>query len=149
MLLLSVVVCQVLIGVYNYENDGSVNGPATTAPLCADVNGPVDTQLGVRLCELPPSTDGPYWILYFNESSGLSLVSGGAPDVATPDGYCRTGEGESGSGLWIFTREQVCVCSCMHVCVCIYGCVVVLVLRCICGCGWMWWLCVVGCLSRG
>ena len=113
---LLVVMCQVLIGVYNYENDGSVNGPATTAPLCADVNGPVDTQLGVRLCELPPSTDGPYWILYFNESSGLSLVSGGAPDVATPDGYCRTGEGESGSGLWIFTREQVCM-RCMYVCV--------------------------------
>ena len=108
----NIIYSQVLIGVYNYENDGSVNGPATTAPLCADVNGPVDTQLGVRLCELPPSTDGPYWILYFNETSGLSLVSGGAPDVATPDGYCRTGEGESGSGLWIFTREQVCVCVC-------------------------------------
>ena len=121
--------CQVLIGVYNYENDGSVNGPATTAPLCADVNGPVDTQLGVRLCELPPSTDGPYWILYFNESSGLSLVSGGAPDVATPDGYCRTGEGESGSGLWIFTREQVCVWMGVYVfSVCVYAVIVLLLL---------------------
>jgi len=134
-----IIYSQVLIGVYNYENDGSVNGPATTAPLCADVNGPVDTQLGVRLCELPPSTDGPYWILYFNESSGLSLVSGGAPDVATPDGYCRTGEGESGSGLWIFTREQVCV-HCVACCVWLLSC----------GCGLMccsacWWWC----LSHG
>lgn len=50
-------------------------------------------------------------LLVLYEDKGLSLVSGGPPDKEGEKGVggCRTGEGESGSGLWIFTREQVSI----------------------------------------
>ena len=100
---------QELIGVYNYDNHGYVNSPnLSIAVLCADItNFTSYSQLAVRPCQLPPASAGPYWILYFDEATGLGLVSGGPPTETTPNGQCRTGEGVDGSGLWIFTREQV------------------------------------------
>ena len=102
-----------MVGVYNYDNHGHVNSypNISIAILCADIqNFTSYSELAVRPCELPPASAGPYWILYYNESQGLGLVSGGPPTEIARDGLCKTGEGEDNSGLWIFTREQVCAC---------------------------------------
>jgi hypothetical protein len=101
-------VFQTLIGVYNYDNHGEVNSESySAAVLCAEIkNFTTYSELAVYECPFPESA-GPYWILYFNDTSGLGLVSGGPPTISTPNGQCKTGEGVDGSGLWIFTREQV------------------------------------------
>ena len=56
-------------------------------------------------CFLPVGLAGPYWVVSFSVQDGWALVSGGPPTVATATG-CKTGTGESSSGLWVFTRAR-------------------------------------------
>ena len=50
-------------------------------------------------------TTGPYWVLYYDETEGLAVISGGQPDVLGPNG-CTFKNKTNGAGLWIFTREK-------------------------------------------
>jgi len=98
-------------GVHNYENVGSVNGPAEGVDmvLCARENDKSRPgALLVAPCFLPNFAAGPYWILDVgSDSKGeytWSIVSGGAPTVQFDDGCTTKEAGVNGSGLWIFTR---------------------------------------------
>jgi len=93
------------IDVQNSARVGSVDGPRKDAELCAYMQSEEDpAKLAVAPCFLPKFSSGDYWVLAHNEAEGYSLISGGQPDIETPQG-CRTGDGTNGAGLWIFTRS--------------------------------------------
>jgi len=85
------------------NKDGKALGPLTT--LCAKVVNETAGKTEVSPCFVPSQFAGKYWVIAFDQEAGWSLVSGGPPTIEGTDG-CQTGTGESGSGLWIFTRAQ-------------------------------------------
>jgi lipocalin len=92
------------IKVYNYLTADKVNGEVHSTNICGTVEDTSEpAELKVAPCFLPTLLGGPYWIIYFDQESGLGLVSGGQPTNETPTG-CRTGTGVNGSGLWIALR---------------------------------------------
>ena len=94
------------IKVYNYENHDKVGGKVGSTNICGEVRDPSQpAELSVAPCFLPSILGGPYWILHYNATAGLGLISGGQPTDEGPDG-CKTGTGENGSGLWIALRTQ-------------------------------------------
>lgn len=106
-----------VISVYNYANQGSVNG-GNVAPmpnnsfLCARVpNASSPEKLYVAPCFLPNLFGGPYWIVLAGPSSSnyeWAIVSGGQPSVRDSNYTCTTKEyGFMGSGLWLFSRKPV------------------------------------------
>lgn len=94
------------VKVFNYLNVEKVNGETKSTNICGTVkNKEAPAELTVAPCFLPAFLGGPYWIVHYDEKSGLGLISGGQPTVETPNG-CRTGTGVNGSGLWIALRTQ-------------------------------------------
>lgn len=94
------------IQVHNHAEEANGKVFDSGKYICAKSADPTDpAKLEVAPCFLPALTAGPYWVLAYNEEEGYALVSGGQPDIETPQG-CRTGTGTNDSGLWIFTRSQ-------------------------------------------
>lgn len=111
--------------VHNYCNIDKVNGQAEDSDvkvgalggICGEVTDaatPAKLLVGpCRLRLLKKFAFGPYWILAAGGGTKgtpgnkyeWALISGGQPTIATKDGYCKTGDGTNGSGLWIFTRS--------------------------------------------
>jgi len=95
------------VQVHNHaeERNGKQHDSGTI--ICAKGADPADpAKLQVGPCLLPRITGwttGPYWVLAYDEAEGYALVSGGQPTVQGQGG-CRTGSGNDGAGLWIFTR---------------------------------------------
>ena len=111
------VACTGSIDVFNYGNEGSVNGRAQGGHLRAIIGNTNDTsKLSVGPTFLPSIFYGPYWIVALGahtsdtceSPSGTcydwSLVSGGQPTIETADG-CKGTASSFGGGLWILTRE--------------------------------------------
>jgi lipocalin len=101
-----------VIGVYNYENKGEVNGHAqgNGTVLCArEVDTSKPGELLVAPCQLPNKLGGAYWVVsvgYTDNYMDWAVVSGGAPHVQYDDG-CTTAQRYFNSGLWIFSRAQI------------------------------------------
>jgi hypothetical protein len=104
-----------VIGVYNYQNEGEVNGTPAGSPngtvLCArEPDTSASGSLLVAPCFLPNFAAGPYFVLAVGYSSDVpttmswAVVSGGQPSVVYPDGCTTPESGINGSGLWIFSR---------------------------------------------
>mmetsp|Transcript_25988 Transcript_25988/g.35881 ORF Transcript_25988/g.35881 Transcript_25988/m.35881 type:complete len:412 (+) Transcript_25988:145-1380(+) len=96
------------IQVHNYaqESDGTVHSTGSTLCAVSDPDAKDPAKLLVAPCFLPTLFAGPYWVLAYNEEDGYALISGGQPTIQTPEGTCKTGTGQTNSGLWIFTRTQ-------------------------------------------
>lgn len=108
-----------VISVYNYANEGKVNGkPVNGRPGATETPGLVlcgrqpdsddAAKLVVAPCFLPNALAGDYWILGAGPSPDnyeWAVVSGGKPTRKFADGCTTKKNGINGSGLWIFTRE--------------------------------------------
>ena len=118
-----------VVTAYNYANEDGVNGkPVNGRPspdedpeitLCARIvnegNAPQLSKLKVSPCFLPNALSGDYWIIGAGastpeaEAAGFydwGIVSSGPPTVEYEDGCTTAEEGNTGSGLWIFTRAK-------------------------------------------
>jgi len=105
-----------VISVYNYANDGKVNGPLTNEDamiLCARVPDSEDetSKLAVAPCFLPTFLAGDYWILKAKEDAAgryeWAIVIGGQPTEKMSDGLCTTKtSGTNNAGLWLFSRTR-------------------------------------------
>lgn len=102
--------------VYNYANEGEVNGKdqnAKNTTLCARAVDKTDSsRLAVAPCFLPNSLAGPYWVLDVGKAEGSSemtwaVIIGGEPKESFPDGCTTTEKGVNGAGLWLFSRTPV------------------------------------------
>lgn len=92
------------VQVHNHAEEADKTVHDSGDKICAASADDKDpAKLEVSLCLLPKFSAGPYWVLEYNEAEGYALVSGGQPDIETPDG-CKSGDGTNNSGLWIFTR---------------------------------------------
>lgn len=87
-----------------YEQNGKIHDSGDL--IYAKIVDAKTGKLEVAPSFLPAPLSGAYWIIDYDESQGYALVSGGAPTVAGEGGFCRTGTGVNGAGLWIFTRQQ-------------------------------------------
>eukprot|EP00929_Paragymnodinium_shiwhaense_P093787 TRINITY_DN5406_c0_g1_i1.p1 TRINITY_DN5406_c0_g1~~TRINITY_DN5406_c0_g1_i1.p1 ORF type:complete len:288 (+),score=66.77 TRINITY_DN5406_c0_g1_i1:84-947(+) len=105
-----------VVSVYNYANEGRVNGApleAANTTLCARVPDDKDpSKLLVAPCFLPNWAAGPYWILSVGENKETghydwAIVIAGQPYEPYVDGCTTTTQGINGAGLWLFSREQV------------------------------------------
>jgi len=101
--------------VYNYGNQGEVNGPLQNADnftLCARANNDDDSsKLVVAPCFLPNLLAGPYWVLGVGTAADgtyeWAVVIGGEPTEQYPDGCTTKETGTNGAGLWLFSRTPV------------------------------------------
>jgi len=94
------------VGVRNlaYNASGGVmDSGDTLAAYSADAKDPA--KLAVAPTFVPNFLAGPYWVLHHDEAEGYALISGGQPEVYTPEG-CKISESPTDAGLWIFTRAQ-------------------------------------------
>jgi len=108
-----------VISVYNYANDGKVNGPLTNEDamiLCARVPDSEDetSKLAVAPCFLPTFLAGDYWILKAKEDAAgryeWAIVIGGQPTEKMSD------------GLWcarVRTRTRTSTCTRTYTCACV------------------------------
>jgi len=101
-----------VVSVYNYANEGAVNGPpqnANNQTLCARLADPSQPgKLSVAPCFLPNWLSGPYWIIGVGVQDGRytwAVVIGGEPTEKYSDGCATATEGINGAGLWLFSRE--------------------------------------------
>ena len=110
-----------VISVYNYANQGKVNGPSmgnytpgtkhNFRQLCArELNQSEPEKLEVAPCFLPNLFDGAYWILEAGPTTtnyDWAIVIGGQPTKRIDNSSCTTSDtGINGSGLWLFSRNQ-------------------------------------------
>jgi len=108
--------------VYNYGNEGRVNGPnqnAGNTTLCARaVDSDDPSKLAVAPCFLPNSLAGPYWVVavgidQVRVAEGLgpeytwAVVIAGQPTIQLDDGCTTTETGVNNAGLWFFSRSPV------------------------------------------
>lgn len=107
-----------VIAVYNYANEGAVNGPAVNnaseVVLCARQTDPDDPARIINApCFLPNVLAGDYWVIAVGGNPGTpnrytwAIISAGAPTVPYPDGCTTKTTGTNGAGLWLFTRAPV------------------------------------------
>jgi lipocalin len=93
------------VQVHNHAEEADKTVHDSGDKICAASADDSDAaKLEVSLCLLPKFSAGPYWVLAYDEAEGYALISGGQPDIETPDG-CKSGDGTNNSGLWIFTRS--------------------------------------------
>mmetsp|Transcript_27057 Transcript_27057/g.33184 ORF Transcript_27057/g.33184 Transcript_27057/m.33184 type:complete len:223 (+) Transcript_27057:66-734(+) len=93
------------IDVNNYAED--LDGNVFGGPLCATVDRGEEedsSKLAVAPCFIPKLLTGPYWVVYYDESKGYALISGGQPNRNTGDGCTGKSRTGNNSGLWIFLR---------------------------------------------
>lgn len=108
------------IFVYNYQNEGGVNGKAISTreddgglfsgPLTAIVDDPSDpSKLKVGLTGVTgrPVFPGPYWVVAFDPDYQWAIVVGGPPTETLENGCGYDGNGTNGNGFWLFSRKQV------------------------------------------
>ena len=101
--------------VYNYANEGEVNGKdqnAKNTTLCARAADKDDSsKLAVAPCFLPNSLAGPYWVLDVGKADSgemtWAVIIGGEPKESFADGCTTTEKGVNGAGLWLFSRTPV------------------------------------------
>jgi len=101
--------------VYNYANQGAVNGPLQNAnnfTLCARANNDDDSsKLSVAPCFLPNLFAGPYWVIGVGTAADgtyeWAVIIGGEPTEQYDDGCTTKESGTNGAGLWLFSRTSV------------------------------------------
>jgi len=98
------------IQVHNYAEEQDRTQHDSKKKICAYVDPAfkTDAKLQVGPCFLPKIkgfSNGPYWIVNYDEALGYALIAGGQPTIQTANG-CKTGSGTNDSGLWIFTRAR-------------------------------------------
>jgi len=103
-----------VITVYNYANEGKVNGKhqnSGNSTLCArEVDAKDPSKLAVAPCFLPDSLAGPYWLLAVGIEEGRytwAIIIGGEPTEQYNDGCTTKTTGINGAGLWLFSRSPV------------------------------------------
>ena len=106
-----------VLSVYNYANEGQVNGKPTNTKdgmvLCARVPDAKDpTKLLVAPCFLPNIAGGQYWIIglgkHHDDEYSWAVISGGPPVKQYPDGGCTTLVNKTNhAGLWIFSSKPI------------------------------------------
>ena len=97
--------------VYNHDSQGTVNGTAEGAQLCARVpDEKVPAKLKVAPCFLPNLAAGDYWVLAAGPSPSnyeWAVISGGQPTVQYDDGCTTKEDSNANAGLWLFHRKPV------------------------------------------
>jgi len=106
-----------LVQVYNYANNGAVNGPPQVTNdnfrllgKIPDLDDPSKLEVGIgRPLSNEPLLPGPYWVVAIDTKDTSdpqwAIVVGGPPDKESNGACLFESEGFNADGFWLFSRK--------------------------------------------